>query len=73
MISVHTILEARCMHRYLKVGKITILLRLPSLVFILKFLYELVLAELEGIPPETIRRLIPEHARRQNLFMALHS
>ncbi|CDO97625.1 unnamed protein product [Coffea canephora] len=29
--------------------------------------------ELEGIPAETVRRLIPEHARRQNLFMALHS
>ncbi|KAH9685022.1 Shaggy-related protein kinase kappa [Citrus sinensis] len=29
--------------------------------------------ELSGIPPETINRLIPEHARKQNLFMALHS
>ncbi|GFP95088.1 shaggy-related protein kinase delta [Phtheirospermum japonicum] len=29
--------------------------------------------ELSGIPPETIQRLIPEHARRQNLFMAFHS
>ncbi|KAL6514706.1 transcriptional activator [Orobanche gracilis] len=29
--------------------------------------------ELSGIPHETIHRLIPEHARRQNLFMALHS
>ncbi|OIT27879.1 shaggy-related protein kinase delta [Nicotiana attenuata] len=29
--------------------------------------------ELTGIPPETLQRLIPEHARRQNLFMALRS
>ncbi|XP_019171647.1 PREDICTED: shaggy-related protein kinase kappa isoform X2 [Ipomoea nil] len=29
--------------------------------------------ELTGIPPETLRRLIPEHARRQNIFMALRS
>ncbi|KAL3843658.1 hypothetical protein ACJIZ3_001061 [Penstemon smallii] len=29
--------------------------------------------ELSGIPTETIHRLIPEHARRQNLFMAFHS
>ncbi|KAF8016065.1 LOW QUALITY PROTEIN: hypothetical protein BT93_H1578 [Corymbia citriodora subsp. variegata] len=27
--------------------------------------------ELSGIPPEIINRLIPEHARKQNLFMAL--
>lgn len=29
--------------------------------------------ELSGIPPETVDRLIPEHARKQNHFMALHS
>ncbi|XP_075648594.1 shaggy-related protein kinase kappa-like [Castanea sativa] len=29
--------------------------------------------ELSGIPPDTIHKLIPEHARKQNLFMALHS
>ncbi|KAK4491270.1 hypothetical protein RD792_002006 [Penstemon davidsonii] len=29
--------------------------------------------ELSGITTETIHRLIPEHARRQNLFMAFHS
>jgi glycogen synthase kinase 3 beta len=30
-------------------------------------------AELSGIPPDVINRLIPEHARKQNLFMALHT
>ncbi|KAK1642423.1 hypothetical protein QYE76_060228 [Lolium multiflorum] len=29
--------------------------------------------ELNGIPPEVIERLVPEHARRQNLFMALRT
>lgn len=29
------------------------------------------LTELSGLPPDIISRLIPEHARRQNLFMAL--
>ncbi|KAA0045045.1 shaggy-related protein kinase kappa [Cucumis melo var. makuwa] len=29
--------------------------------------------ELAGIPPDTVNRLIPEHARKQNLFMALHT
>ncbi|CAH2047159.1 unnamed protein product [Thlaspi arvense] len=29
--------------------------------------------ELSGISPETLDRLVPEHARKQNLFMALHS
>ncbi|KAG6410131.1 hypothetical protein SASPL_128181 [Salvia splendens] len=29
--------------------------------------------ELSGIPPETVHRLIPEHARSQNLFMAFNS
>ncbi|MED6143129.1 transcriptional activator [Stylosanthes scabra] len=29
--------------------------------------------ELSGIPPDVINRLIPEHARKQNLFMALHN
>ncbi|XP_072071489.1 shaggy-related protein kinase kappa isoform X2 [Arachis hypogaea] len=29
--------------------------------------------ELSGIPPDVISRLIPEHARKQNLFMALHN
>jgi glycogen synthase kinase 3 beta len=29
--------------------------------------------ELAGIPPDTLERLIPEHARKQNLFMALHT
>ncbi|KAK7821636.1 shaggy-related protein kinase eta [Quercus suber] len=29
--------------------------------------------ELSGIPPDNIHKLIPEHARKQNLFMALHS
>ncbi|KAJ8429983.1 hypothetical protein Cgig2_032821 [Carnegiea gigantea] len=29
--------------------------------------------ELLGIPPDMVNRLIPEHARRQNLFMALNS
>jgi glycogen synthase kinase 3 beta len=29
--------------------------------------------ELSGIPPETVDRLVPEHARKQNHFMALHS
>ncbi|KAI7753244.1 hypothetical protein M8C21_010112 [Ambrosia artemisiifolia] len=29
--------------------------------------------ELAGIPPETVQRLIPEHARKQNLFMALNT
>ncbi|KAI8024024.1 Shaggy-related protein kinase kappa [Camellia lanceoleosa] len=29
--------------------------------------------ELSGIPSETLRRLVPEHARKQNLFMALHA
>ncbi|KAK6121224.1 hypothetical protein DH2020_044998 [Rehmannia glutinosa] len=36
-------------------------------------LYNFKPQELSGIPPETIHRLIPEHARRQNLFMAFHS
>nr|XP_023906651.1 shaggy-related protein kinase kappa-like [Quercus suber] len=31
------------------------------------------LAELSGIPPDIINKLIPEHARKQNLFMDLHS
>ncbi|OWM84870.1 hypothetical protein CDL15_Pgr027657 [Punica granatum] len=29
--------------------------------------------ELTGIPPDIVSRLIPEHARKQNLFMALHA
>ncbi|XP_015633109.1 shaggy-related protein kinase kappa isoform X3 [Oryza sativa Japonica Group] len=29
--------------------------------------------ELNGIPPEAIERLVPEHARRQSLFMALRT
>ncbi|EXB64104.1 Shaggy-related protein kinase kappa [Morus notabilis] len=29
--------------------------------------------ELSGIPPDVVNRLIPEHARKQNLFMALHT
>ncbi|KVI03053.1 Protein kinase, ATP binding site-containing protein [Cynara cardunculus var. scolymus] len=29
--------------------------------------------ELAGIPGETVQRLIPEHARKQNLFMALNT
>ncbi|OAY45035.1 shaggy-related protein kinase kappa isoform X1 [Manihot esculenta] len=29
--------------------------------------------ELSGIPPDIVNRLIPEHARKQNLFMALHT
>ncbi|KAK1275352.1 Shaggy-related protein kinase delta [Acorus gramineus] len=29
--------------------------------------------ELSGIPPDTLERLIPEHARKQNLFMALQA
>ncbi|GAA0166288.1 non-receptor serine/threonine protein kinase [Lithospermum erythrorhizon] len=29
--------------------------------------------ELEGISSEMLQRLVPEHARRQNLFMAFHS
>ncbi|KQK12204.1 shaggy-related protein kinase kappa isoform X1 [Brachypodium distachyon] len=29
--------------------------------------------ELNGIPPEVIERLVPEHARRQSLFMALRT
>ncbi|KAG2396389.1 Shaggy-related protein [Vigna angularis] len=29
--------------------------------------------ELSGIPPDVINLLIPEHARKQNLFMALHT
>uniref|UniRef100_A0A2N9EJP7 non-specific serine/threonine protein kinase n=1 Tax=Fagus sylvatica TaxID=28930 RepID=A0A2N9EJP7_FAGSY len=29
--------------------------------------------ELSGIPPDVIHKLIPEHARKQNLFMALHT
>ncbi|XP_021285854.1 shaggy-related protein kinase kappa isoform X1 [Herrania umbratica] len=29
--------------------------------------------ELSGIPPEVVKKLIPEHARKQNLFMALHT
>ncbi|KAL7175422.1 hypothetical protein ACSBR2_029090 [Camellia fascicularis] len=29
--------------------------------------------ELSDIPPDTLHRLIPEHARKQNLFMALHT
>ncbi|KAJ9552380.1 hypothetical protein OSB04_016425 [Centaurea solstitialis] len=29
--------------------------------------------ELAGIPNETVQRLIPEHARKQNLFMALNT
>ncbi|XP_037427303.1 shaggy-related protein kinase delta-like isoform X3 [Triticum urartu] len=29
--------------------------------------------ELNGIPPEVVERLVPEHARRQNLFMALRT
>ncbi|KAL2985514.1 hypothetical protein AAZX31_12G156300 [Glycine max] len=29
--------------------------------------------ELSGVPPDVINRLIPEHARKQNLFMALHT
>ncbi|XP_058097675.1 shaggy-related protein kinase kappa isoform X3 [Magnolia sinica] len=29
--------------------------------------------ELSGIPPDALKRLIPEHARKQNLFMALHT
>ncbi|KAM7250439.1 hypothetical protein ACFE04_022322 [Oxalis oulophora] len=29
--------------------------------------------ELEGIPPDIVSRLIPDHARKQNLFMALNT
>ncbi|GMP81301.1 hypothetical protein CsSME_00036058 [Camellia sinensis var. sinensis] len=29
--------------------------------------------ELSDIPPDTLHRLIPEHARKQNLFMALNT
>ncbi|KAM1023778.1 hypothetical protein ACFX2A_045608 [Malus domestica] len=29
--------------------------------------------ELQGIPHDIVNRLIPEHARKQNLFMALHT
>ncbi|XBH74578.1 hypothetical protein VPH35_101499 [Triticum aestivum] len=29
--------------------------------------------ELNGIPPEVVERLVPEHARKQNLFMALRT
>ncbi|VAH10359.1 hypothetical protein VPH35_004998 [Triticum aestivum] len=29
--------------------------------------------ELNSIPPEVVERLVPEHARRQNLFMALRT
>eukprot|EP01018_Ginkgo_biloba_P023713 Gb_39485 [translate_table: standard] len=29
--------------------------------------------ELAGVPPDVFDRLIPEHARKQNLFMALHT
>ncbi|GFZ09559.1 shaggy-like protein kinase 41 [Actinidia rufa] len=29
--------------------------------------------ELSGIPQDVVHRLIPEHARKQNLFMALHA
>ncbi|MQM21678.1 hypothetical protein Taro_054721 [Colocasia esculenta] len=28
--------------------------------------------ELVGMPPDVVQRLIPEHARKQNLFMAFH-
>ncbi|CAD5174309.1 shaggy-related protein kinase kappa isoform X1 [Musa acuminata AAA Group] len=28
--------------------------------------------EIRGIPPDVLERLIPEHARKQSLFMALH-
>ena len=28
-------------------------------------------AELSGIPSEIVNRLVPEHARKQNFFMAL--
>uniref|UniRef100_M1CBL8 non-specific serine/threonine protein kinase n=1 Tax=Solanum tuberosum TaxID=4113 RepID=M1CBL8_SOLTU len=34
-------------------------------------LYNFKPQELTGIPTETLQRLVPEHARRQNLFMAL--
>ncbi|RLN17059.1 shaggy-related protein kinase kappa-like [Panicum miliaceum] len=29
--------------------------------------------ELKGVPPEAVERLVPEHARRQSLFMALRT
>ncbi|XP_039058184.1 shaggy-related protein kinase kappa-like isoform X1 [Hibiscus syriacus] len=29
--------------------------------------------ELSGVPPDVVKKLIPEHARKQNLFMALHT
>jgi len=29
--------------------------------------------ELKGVPPEVVERLVPEHARRQSLFMALRT
>ncbi|KAK3145522.1 hypothetical protein QOZ80_3BG0253920 [Eleusine coracana subsp. coracana] len=29
--------------------------------------------ELNGVPPEVVERLVPEHARRQSLFMALRT
>ncbi|MBA0551185.1 hypothetical protein Golob_022080 [Gossypium lobatum] len=29
--------------------------------------------ELSGVPPDVVKKLIPEHARKQNLFMALHA
>ncbi|MCD9561362.1 hypothetical protein HAX54_020423 [Datura stramonium] len=35
-------------------------------------LYNFKPQELTGIPTETLQRLVPEHARRQNLFMAYH-
>lgn len=31
------------------------------------------MTELAGIPAEILRRLIPDHARKQNSFMALHA
>ncbi|GJN22704.1 hypothetical protein PR202_gb10299 [Eleusine coracana subsp. coracana] len=31
------------------------------------------LTELNGVPPEVVERLVPEHARRQSLFMALRT
>ncbi|AQK61695.1 Shaggy-related protein kinase kappa [Zea mays] len=32
-----------------------------------------ILTELKGVPPEVIDRLVPEHSRRQSLFMALRT
>ncbi|TVU03783.1 hypothetical protein EJB05_50671, partial [Eragrostis curvula] len=43
--------------------------------FILSQTYQLfpILTELKGVPPEVVERLVPEHARRQSLFMALRT